>query len=237
MKYRKLGHLLQLGTNTKLNKSGDDWLVAGLSLAPSNIAGNGYRVCTHDIIAGCKPTCLFYAGRGAMHSVQQSRIKKTKLFFDDPVSFIRHLDTDIYTMLRYTDKHKKQLAIRLNVLSDIRWEDRIDMSKYKNFQGKLVQFYDYTKRHTRLGRVPSNYHLTLSVFPHEHLLKKYVSKAKQTRTNIAAVFMNDIPDTFKGFPTISGDDNDLRFLDPYPSCVALKAKGPLRHNNQLNFAI
>ena len=231
MKHRKQGHLLQLGTNTKLNKSGDEWLIAGLSLAPSDIAGKGYRVCTHENIAGCKPTCLFFSGRGAMQSVQQARINRTKLLFDNPIAFIRRLDTDIYTMLRYADKHKKQLAIRMNVLSDLRWEDRIDMEKYP------AQFYDYTKRHTRLGKVPSNYHLTLSVFPHEHLFNRYLSKARETRTNIAAVFMKDIPATFEGFPTISGDDNDLRFLDPYPSCIALKAKGLLRHNNQLNFAI
>lgn len=231
MKYKKQGHLLQLGTNTKLNKSGDDWLLAGLSLAPSNIAGKRYRVCTHDIVAGCRDTCLYFAGRGAMLSVQQARIKKTKLLFDHPSVFYRRLDTDIWTMIRYARKHQKKLAIRPNVLSDIDWENRIDMAQYP------AQFYDYTKRISRLGNVPSNYHLTLSVFPHKHLFNRYLSIAKETRTNIAVVFMNDIPATFKGFPTISGDDNDLRFLDPYPSCVALKAKGPLRHNNQLNFAI
>ena len=231
MKYKKQGHLLQLGTNTKLNKSGDDWLIAGLSLAPSNIAGKRYRVCTHEHVAGCVQTCLFYAGRGAMKSVQQARIKRTKLLFDDPVLFMHLLDIDIDTMIKYADRKKKQLAIRLNVLSDYRWENYLDMESYP------TQFYDYTKDDRRLGNQPNNYHLTLSVFPHEHLLKSYLSTAKKTYTNIAAVFMNDIPATFEGFPTISGDDNDLRFLDPYPSCIALKAKGLLRHNNKLNFAI
>jgi len=231
MKYKKQGHLLQLGTNTKLNKSGDDWLIAGLSLAPSNIAGKGYRVCTHEIVAGCRDTCLFFAGRGAMPSVQQARIKKTKLLIDQPSIFYRRLDVDIKTMIIYAHKHRKNLAIRLNVLSDVDWENRIDMAGYP------AQFYDYTKRTSRLGNVPSNYHLTLSVFPHPHLLKKYILKAKQTNTNISAVFMDDIPSTYEGFPTISGDDSDLRFLDPTPSCIALKAKGPLRHNNELNFAI
>jgi hypothetical protein len=231
MKYKKQGHLLQLGSNTKLNKSGDEWLIAGLSLAPSDIAGKGYRVCTHEHVAGCVQTCLFYAGRGAMKSVQQARIKRTKLLFDDPVLFMHLLDIDIDTMIKYADRKKKQLAIRLNVLSDYRWENYLDMESYP------TQFYDYTKDDRRLGNQPNNYHLTLSVFPHEHLLKSYLSTAKKTYTNIAAVFMNDIPATFEGFPTISGDDNDLRFLDPYPSCIALKAKGLLRHNNKLNFAI
>ena len=230
-KYKKQGHLLQLGTNTKLNKSGDEWLIAGLSLAPSDIAGKGYRVCTHEHVAGCVQTCLFYAGRGAMKSVQQARIKRTKLLFDDPVLFMHLLDIDINTMIKYADRKKKQLAIRLNVLSDYRWENYLHMESYP------TQFYDYTKDDRRLGNQPNNYHLPLSVFPHDHLLKSYLSTAKKTYTNIAAVFMNDIPATFEGFPTISGDDNDLRFLDPYPSCIALKAKGLLRHNNQLNFAI
>jgi hypothetical protein len=30
---------------------------------------------------------------------------------------------------------------------------------------------------------------------------------------------------WRGFPIVNGDDHDLRFLDPGPSIVALKAKG------------
>lgn len=226
MTYKRVGELLRLGTNAKLNKAGENWLIAGLSLAPSNFSG--YRVCTHEKHAGCKLTCLYFAGRGALTTVQTSRIAKTKLLFEDADTFYKLLDKEIYMMLRYADRKKKQLAIRLNVLSDLDWENRIDMESYP------VQFYDYTKRPKRLSNLPNNYNLTLSMYP--NLLKspkyfdKFISKAKQTNTNIAAVFKGKIPSKFFGYPTINGDDSDLRFLDPKPCCVTLEVKGKLRNN-------
>ena len=232
MTYRKQGKLLMLGTNTKLNKAGEDWLVAGLSLAPSNLSG--YRVCTHEKHAGCKPTCLYFAGRGAMPSVQTSRINKTKLLFEDQHTFYKLLDKEIYMMVRYADRKKKRLALRLNVLSDLDWENRIDMESYP------VQFYDYTKRPNRLDHTIKNYDLTLSMYP--NLLKqpaylyKFINYARKTNTNITAVFKDKIPEKFFGYPTINGDDNDLRFLDPKPCCVALKAKGKLRNNPDAELA-
>ncbi len=233
--YRKQGKLLMLGTNTKLNKAGEDWLVAGLSLAPSDLSG--YRVCTHENHAGCKLTCLYFAGRGAMTTVQTSRITKTKLLFEDQDTFYKLLDKEIYMMIRYADRKKKQLALRLNVLSDIDWENRIDMESYP------CQFYDYTKRPKRLSNLPNNYNLTLSMY--SNLLKSpkyfdyFMTQAKQTNTNVSAVFEDHIPEKFYGYPTINGDDNDLRFLDPKPCCVALKAKGTLRNNPdaELSFPI
>ena len=76
MTYKRVGELLRLGTNAKLNKAGENWLIAGLSLAPSNFSG--YRVCTHEKHAGCKLTCLYFAGRGALTTVQTSRIAKNQ---------------------------------------------------------------------------------------------------------------------------------------------------------------
>ena len=232
MKYKKQGDLLQLGTNTKLSKSLDNWdeyLIAGLSLAPSDLSG--YRVCTHENVAACKPTCLFFAGRGAMASVQDSRIRKTKLFFEDRVHFLNLLKSDMVKMIRYCDKHQRKLAVRLNVLSDLLWETYLDMDSYSKYD---VQFYDYTKRFSRLGKMPSNYDLTLSVYPHPTLFDKSMTIAKQTKTNIAVVFQDKIPRRFHGLPTFIGDDSDLRFLDPKPCCVALKAKGKLRNPDIIN---
>lgn len=232
MKYKKQGDLLHLGTNTKLSKSldnSDEYLIAGLSLAPSDLSG--YRVCTHENVAACKPTCLFFAGRGAMPSVQDSRIKKTKLFFEDRVHFLNLLKLDMVKMIRYCDKHHRKLAVRLNVLSDLLWETYLDMDSYSKYD---VQFYDYTKRFSRLGKMPSNYDLTLSVYPHPTLFDKSMMIAKQTKTNIAVVFEDEIPKRFHGLPTFIGDDSDLRFLDPKPCCVALKAKGKLRNPTIIN---
>ena len=39
------------------------------------------------------------------------------------------------------------------------------------------------------------------------------------------VFRNNLPETYKGFKVVNGDESDLRFLDPRNSIVGLKAKG------------
>ena len=87
--YRKIGHLLALGTNTKLAKETQDYLIAGLSLAPSDLSG--YRVCTHEKVASCVETCLFYAGRGVMKPVKKARLRKTRLLMEDRHEFLRLL--------------------------------------------------------------------------------------------------------------------------------------------------
>ena len=43
--------------------------------------------------------------------------------------------------------------------------------------------------------------------------------------NVAIVFRNQLPKTYKGFNVVNGDLHDLRFLDPRNSIVGLKAKG------------
>ena len=43
--------------------------------------------------------------------------------------------------------------------------------------------------------------------------------------NVAMVFRNQLPETYKGFKVVNGDESDLRFLDPRNSIVGLKAKG------------
>ena len=39
-----------------------------------------------------------------------------------------------------------------------------------------------------------------------------------------------IPISFRGLPTVDGDKNDLRFLDPKGVAVALYAKGKAKHD-------
>ncbi len=50
--------------------------------------------------------------------------------------------------------------------------------------------------------------------------------------NIAVVFRSkvNIPAMFMGLPTIDGDRDDLRFLDPNQSIVALYAKGKAKRD-------
>jgi hypothetical protein len=43
--------------------------------------------------------------------------------------------------------------------------------------------------------------------------------------NVAMVFENKLPTTYKGKKVINGDENDLRFLDSKNVIVGLVAKG------------
>ena len=42
--------------------------------------------------------------------------------------------------------------------------------------------------------------------------------------NVAVVF-RELPESYLGMPVISGDEDDLRFLDPPRYIVGLRAKG------------
>ena len=43
--------------------------------------------------------------------------------------------------------------------------------------------------------------------------------------NVAVVFRNQLPKTWKGFEVVNGDENDLRFLDKKGVVVGLIEKG------------
>ena len=50
------------------------------------------------------------------------------------------------------------------------------------------------------------------------------------KSNVAVIFQGEVPvgEMFKGVHVIDGDEHDLRFLDPTPCIVGLKAKGQAR---------
>jgi len=222
--------LLRLGSNHKIDKSDalGEYLTAHLDLAPASLSGVG-NVCP-KASPGCKEACLNTAGWGATDKVQDSRIARTKYFFQDRESFLYDLDKDIRSFINKCKRKKVRPAIRLNMTSDILWERLIDMTAYK------AQFYDYTKIPNRV--VPGNYHLTFSL--DETNLDSTKQEMARFNRNVAVVV---IPQLFNviaqdpsewllyGYPVINGDLNDLRFLDPAPSAVMLKAKGKARYEN------
>jgi hypothetical protein len=196
-----------------------------LHLAPSTLSGT--NVCPAAIAAGCEGPCLNTAGRGKFTKVQEARIRKTKLFFSDRKWFMSQLHRDIEALQRRAYREGFLPAVRLNGTSDIDWAKVpyvYDNITYKNiFQAfPLIQFYDYTKYLPQSEE--SNYRLTFS-YSGEPAFKKFVAKAIKRGMNIAVVFRGDFPETFLGMPVVSGEDNDLRFLDPVGHIIALKEKG------------
>ena len=73
------------------------YLTGVLYLAPHTISG--YQVCP-KATEGCMMGCLYTAGRGVYTKTQQSRIAKTKLFFQKRDEFMELLVYDIKRLIR-----------------------------------------------------------------------------------------------------------------------------------------
>ena len=220
-------NLLSVGSNSKIKKVGtnEEYIIAGLSLMPSDYV-KGVNVCAMSKLAGCRETCLVWAGRGSFKPVIDARTRKTVLYRDNKQGFMSMLRGDIYAFIEDCKRFKLKPAIRLNVISDINFLEII-----KEFP--TVQFYDYSKvisRHKKT--MPSNYHLT---FSYSEANKKYIDLFKpiwKTNYNIAVVFKGKtLPKTFKGRKVINGDITDHRFLDIKGVVVGLLAKGKAKKDN------
>ena len=198
-----------------------------LHLAPADISGK--EVCPKRT-AGCTAACLNTAGRGGMFKkgeftnvIQQARLRKTKMFFENRDQFMKDLYHDILKGIKQAERLGLTPVFRLNGTSDLAWEKytvgTTDMNLFQLFPS--VQFYDYTKV---LGRKVShlpNYHLTFSKADGNDM---DVRIAASKGMNVAAVF-KEMPETYIGRKVIDGDETDLRFLDEKGVIVGLKAKG------------
>ena len=192
-----------------------------LHLAPANLSG--YNTCA-KATDGCKQACLNTAGRGGIFKkgestnvIQQARIRKTKMFFENREQFLADLESDIRAGIKQAQKQGLTPAFRLNGTSDISWEKYGIIEKFPE-----VQFYDYTKiRGRKVSHLP-NYHLTFSRADGNEMDARLASSSGM---NVAVVFKKELPDTYFGKKVINGDDTDLRFLDEKNVIVGLKAKG------------
>ena len=209
-------NLLSINGNSKLaktNKYSDKYLFAGLSLMPDA------KLCPASKAAGCFDACLKSAGRGRFSNVIEARTRKAELFHNNFPEFLKLLVADINFMRRKAYRENKIPAIRLNVLSDIAWEDFGIPQAFPD-----VKFYDYTKRANRLGTTPDNYHLTFS-YSGNALYRKSVQRALNTGANIAVVFSGGLPSRFMDRQVIDGDLHDVRVDDPNNIIIGLRAKG------------
>lgn len=232
------GNLLSCGTNAKTVKGdGSEYLTAIMYLTPWKSAG--INVCPMAEQAQCIEGCLNSAGRGQMSSVQIGRARKTQWFASDRQGFMAQLVSDLESFVSYCAKRGIHPCVRLNGTSDIRWE-LIPVQRGGHTLGNLflafpmVTFYDYTKIANRrvTHTTPGNYSLTWSYSGASEAYAAQHAIAKANGLNIAVVFRRkgDIPATFLGLPTIDGDRDDMRFLDPKGVVVALYAKGKAKQD-------
>ena len=169
------------------------YITKGIHLAPANLSG--YETCRWRS-KGCTMSCLNTAGRGQMNSIQDSRIAKTKLFFEQRLDFLAKLSKEITSTIKSAKKKEMKAVFRPNLTSDLMWED-IKFEDGETILDKFpeTQFYDYTKSFGRMaqfinGELPSNYHLTFSASENN---QKLVEMVLQMGGNVAVVFRNQLP--------------------------------------------
>lgn len=231
---KRPARLLGIDTNYKTAKGRALGYMTGiLYLTPAD--ASGYEVCPMRS-QGCTDACLNSAGRGAMNCVQRSRLAKTLWYFEHRESFLQQLDRDILALVRKAKREGFTPCVRLNGTSDIPW-DRIRLDGRTMMERHSdVQFYDYTKIPKQAlafarGAMPSNYHVTFS------LTESNDTQAVDVLAhggNVAAVYRDPQGAHAmlgnQSWPSVNGDDSDLRFLDAPGSIVALYAKGKARHD-------
>lgn len=188
----------------------------GVYLAPGNISG--HQVCPNS--DNCCKYCLNGSGRNKIElltrkgggSIQESRIRKTKLFFEDRPAFMRLLIHEINQARLKAEAAGMTLAVRLNCTSDISPEEfKMDGKNVLQLYPD-IQFYDYTKvfNRAKLLEKYENYDLTFS-FSGENWTdcKRVLEKGYR----VAVVFEDTFPEKFKDYPVIDANGYDARFLD------------------------
>ena len=170
---------------------------------------------------GCTSACLFTAGRGRMTPVLKARTKKTLMFHQEREKFLTILKDDIGKLQRKAQRAGLIPAVRLNGTSDIKWH-KIAPSLFTDFPE--VRFYDYTKHPVSTWPSIANYDIT---FSRSEVNDFHVLEALKAGKRAAIVF-DKVPDTYKGFAVIDGDEDDVRFNDPQGVIIGLKAKGLAR---------
>lgn len=216
-----------LTTNHKLKKCLKyGYLALGLQLLPHTLAGQKKTLCPKSTV-GCRESCLVYSGRGSAPQTHLARQRRTEFYLGNPAGFLAQLHHEIDLAFLRTPF---DLAIRLNVFSDIDW--------VKLYPGIFAmhpstQFYDYTKVMQRMFRSrheqPSNYHLTFSRSEKNWLECVAVLEAGM---NVTVVVENEqlkrhyLKYGYRDWDCVDGDKHDLIFLHPQPRVILLTAKGP-----------
>ena len=204
-----------------------------LYLAPADMSG--YNVCPNSQY--CREFCLNGSGHNKAAQLEQidkggdtlnsfvnrSRIKKTKMFYEDRNTFMNLL---IHELIKYRNRANRlgmEFSVRLNGTSDLSPVLFKDPETGKNLLELFpdVQFYDYTKVYNRIKLMQQypNYDLTLSYNGYNwDECEKFLNAGGK----VAVVFFDEkLPKSYHGFPRVDGNTYDMRYLDPAKHIVGL----------------
>lgn len=212
--------------NTKARKTNLDESIrmATLTMHPDDV------VCAGAKAAGCMEDCLVGAGLAEVYeSINQARQARTDYWHNEQERFLVQLSRELENFSRLCAKQRVQGVVRLNVMSDVSWEDYDVPQSFPE-----LQFYDYTKKARRFHgqRQPDNYRLMFSYSGAEHYQSQVQSFLKSySDAPMAVVFRNkNFPWTFMGREVINGDNSDWVNVNHRGVVVGLVAKGPAKTN-------
>ena len=226
--------VLSIGADAKTIKGNKKGFMTAIQyLSPYD--SSGVNLCANAKNAKCHVACLVSSGRMVM--AVDARLRRTKLYLTNQAEYFNQLTKEITTFIKKAERKNLTPLVRLNGTSDIRFENIGFYSEgvyYRNIMERFedVQFYDYTKIPNREKSIngvqsfPSNYDLTFS-YSGAKGFEKFNDRALKEGKRIAVVFdkVENIPLTFHGRKVVSGDDSDVRHLDPKNVIVSLYAKG------------
>ena len=193
------------------------------NLSPADTSGV-INVCPGA--GNCRKTCLHWAGNPAyMKGKQAKRIRQTIAFSRDQNSYLEMLS--VATVRALTKFEGRQIAVRLNTTSDIKWEElsfnlspdvadfiltkfgvKLEAGRYNSilelFLRFNIKFYDYTKLKRNWQKCRDlNYHLTASFDGHSNTANhKVCIDAINSGVNVAAAF-------------------NIKKSQPLPECISL----------------
>ena len=200
-------------------------LTVSLYLAPAKMSG--YEVCPGRN-AECTRLCLNQSGKNIGPQkergdfINQSRITKTRLFFEERDFFMDWMIAEIEAAKRKAVRMTHKLSIRLNNTSDISPELFVRNGKNILEMYPDIQFYEYTKVPSRvklMERYP-NYDVTFSYTGYNWETCKQML---ENDTRVAVVFKH-VPEVWEGYQVIDGDAYDMRYKDDKKVIVGLKYK-------------
>jgi len=229
--------LLSIGADAKTIKGNKKGFMTAIQyLSPYD--SSGVNLCPNAKNANCHVACLVSSGRMVM--AVDARLRRTKLYLTNQAEYFNQLTKEITAFIKRAQRNGLTPLVRLNGTSDIRYENIGFYSEgvyYRNIMERFedVQFYDYTKIPNREKSIngvqsfPTNYDLTFS-YSGAKGFEKFTDRAFKDGKRVAVVFdkVENIPLTFHGRKVISGDESDVRHLDPQNTIVALYAKGKAR---------
>ena len=204
----------------------------GVELVPSKLIGK-FNFCGDE--GACLFNCIFFSGvqniiktekivNGQLSDVIKMRIRKAFLFLNDPVFFYKKLRQEILHYSEIASMMGQVAKFRLNMFSDV---------DHTIFQNSLpnINFYDYTKKWDQKN-IPNNVLLTFSAS--EKTSEKMILEKLRDGQNVAVPFEKELPDTYLGYPVISGDDDDDRSNDPRSVVIGLLVKVTLKGKEDKN---